>query len=108
MTLDEVLRPSAEVADALAAGEPVVALETTLVSHGFPGTRGLDVALESERRVRAAGAVPATVAVAGGRIRVGADAGLLARLAEDPAARKAGPRDLASCAVSGDLGATTV
>jgi pseudouridine-5'-phosphate glycosidase len=105
---DDVLDVAEEVRDALAAGAAVVALETTLVSHGFPGLRGLEVALESERRVRAAGAVPATVAVAGGRIVAGADAGLLERLAASPDARKAGPRDLASCVAGGGLGATTV
>jgi pseudouridine-5'-phosphate glycosidase len=111
VTLDhgiDVLDVAAEVADALAAGGPVVALETTLVSHGFPGTRGLDVALESERRVRAAGAVPATVAVVDGRIVAGIGAGVLERLAASPGARKAGPRDLAACVAAGGLGATTV
>jgi pseudouridine-5'-phosphate glycosidase len=108
MTLDDVLRPSAEVAEALAAGEPVVALETTLVSHGFPGMRGVEVALESERRVRAAGAVPATVAVVDGQIRAGLAPAVMERLAASPDVRKAGPRDLAACVVSGDLGATTV
>jgi pseudouridylate synthase len=98
----------AEVADALAAGQAVVALETTLVSHGFPGTRGVEVALESERRVRAAGAVPATVAVADGRIRVGIEPALLGRLAEEPQVRKAGPRDLAAVVIAGGLGSTTV
>ncbi|HEX4063232.1 MAG TPA: pseudouridine-5'-phosphate glycosidase [Streptosporangiaceae bacterium] len=104
----DLLDVSAEVREALAAGGPVVALETTLVSHGFPGTRGLDVALESERRVRAAGAVPATVAVVDGRIRVGAGADVLGRLAGNPDARKAGPRDLATCLAAGALGSTTV
>jgi pseudouridine-5'-phosphate glycosidase len=103
-----VLDVSVEVSDALAGGGPVVALETTLVSHGFPGTRGLEVALESERRVRAAGAVPATVAVVDGRIRVGLGTDVLARLAASTDARKAGPRDLASCVAWGGLGATTV
>jgi pseudouridylate synthase len=105
---DGLVDVSAEVSEALAAGGPVVALETTLVSHGFPGTRGLDVALESERRVRAAGAVPATVAVVDGRIRVGVGADVLAKLADSPDARKVGPRDLATCLAAGDLGATTV
>jgi pseudouridine-5'-phosphate glycosidase len=105
---DDVLDLADEVSEALAAGGAVVALETTLVSHGFPGMRGLAVALESERRVRAAGAVPATVAVVDGRIRVGADAGTLERLAASPDARKAGPRDLASCVAGGGIGATTV
>jgi pseudouridylate synthase len=104
----DVLDVAAEVADALAAGGPVVALETTLVSHGFPGTRGLDVALESERRIRAAGAVPATVAVVDGRIVAGTGSTVLERLAASPDARKAGPRDLAACVTDGGLGATTV
>ncbi|HEY2577445.1 MAG TPA: pseudouridine-5'-phosphate glycosidase [Streptosporangiaceae bacterium] len=103
-----MLQLSAEVAGALAAGGPVVALETTLVSHGFPGMRGVGVALESERRVRAAGAVPATVAVVDGQIRAGLGPDVLGRLAAGPGVRKAGPRDLAACVVSGDLGATTV
>jgi pseudouridylate synthase len=105
---EQVLEVSAEVAAALAAGRAVVALETTLVSHGFPGTRGVEVALESERRVRAAGAVPATVAVADGKIRVGIDPDLLGRLAENPQVRKAGPRDLAAVVAAGGLGSTTV
>jgi pseudouridylate synthase len=105
---EQVLEVSAEVADALAAGRAVVALETTLVSHGFPGTRGVEVALESERRVRAARAVPATVAVADGKIRVGIGPDLLSRLAENPQVRKAGPRDLAAVVAAGGLGSTTV
>jgi pseudouridine-5'-phosphate glycosidase len=108
MNQDQVLQLSAEVAEALATGGPVVALETTLVSHGFPGMLGVQVALESERRVRAVGAVPATVAVVDGQIRAGLAPDVLERLAASPDVRKAGPRDLAACVVSGDLGATTV
>jgi pseudouridylate synthase len=105
---DDVLDLSAEVAEALAAGGPVVALETTLVSHGFPGTRGVAVALESERRVRAAGAVPATVAVVDGRLRAGLTPDVLDRLAAGQDVRKAGPRDLATVVAGGGLGSTTV
>jgi pseudouridine-5'-phosphate glycosidase len=105
---DDILELSGEVSQALAAGGPVVALETTLVSHGFPGTQGLAVALESELRVRRAGAVPATVAVVDGRIRVGLGADALERLAASTDVRKAGPRDLAACVAGGGLGATTV
>jgi pseudouridine-5'-phosphate glycosidase len=94
------------VADALRHRTAVVALETTLVAHGFPGAEGVAVALESERRVRAAGAVPATVGVLDGLVRIGLDAGELARF--DPSARKVGPRDLAACAVQGAVGATTI
>lgn len=104
----DVLELSGEVSEALAAGGPVVALETTLVSHGFPGTQGLAVALDSELRVRQAGAVPATVAVMDGRIRVGLGAGAIERLAASTDVRKAGPRDLAACVAGGGLGATTV
>jgi pseudouridylate synthase len=97
-----VIRVADEVRDARA----VVALETTLVAHGFPPGDGVEVGLESERRVRAAGAVPATVGVLDGEIVVGLTAEELARFDAD--ARKAGPRDLAACAVQGAVGATTV
>lgn len=103
------LRISDEVSAALAAGAAVVALETTLVSHGFSAGRGLAAALESEERVRAAGAVPATVGVADGAVRVGLDAATLERFAEaGSAARKVGPRDIAACVVQRALGSTTV
>ncbi len=98
-----------EVEDALRAGRPVVALETALVSHGFPGGLGLEVALAAEDRVRAAGAVPATVGVVDGAVRVGLARQDLERFAAaGESARKAGARDLAACAVQGALGATTV
>jgi pseudouridine-5'-phosphate glycosidase len=100
---------SREVAEALHGRRAVVALETTLVAHGFSDGRGLDVARESERRVRGAGAVPATVGVIDGTVRVGlADAELERFAAEGAAARKVGPRDIAACAVQGAIGATTV
>ena len=103
------LRVSDEVSGALATGGPVVALETTLVSHGFSAGRGLAVALESEERVRAAGAVPATVGVVDGAVRVGLDAAALERFAEvGDAARKVGARDIAACVVQRALGSTTV
>jgi pseudouridine-5'-phosphate glycosidase len=95
-----------EVARALRHREPVVALETTLVAHGFPAGEGVDVGLESERRVREAGAVPATIGVLDGRIRIGLTGAELGRFGAE--ARKVGPRDLAACAVQGAVGATTV
>lgn len=95
-----------EVRDALSEGRPVVALETTLVAHGFPHPDGVDIGLESERRVRTEGAVPATIGVLDGRIRVGLAPDELARFT--PEARKLGPRDLAACAVQRAVGATTV
>jgi pseudouridylate synthase len=102
----ELVQVADEVAEALAAGGAVVALETTLVAHGFPAPDGVQVGLESERRVREEGAVPATVGVLDGVIRVGLAADELERFAPD--ARKLGPRDLAACAVQGAVGATTV
>jgi len=99
-----VLAP--EVEAALRDGAPVVALETTLVAHGFPPGEGMAVGAESERRVREAGAVPATIGVLDGAVRVGLGAGELQRF--DATARKVGPRDLAACAAQGAVGATTV
>ncbi len=98
-----------EVADAIRLSRPVVALETTLVSHGFSGGRGLQAALESEERVRAAGATPATIGVLDGVIRVGLATAELERFAAaGTSARKVGARDLAACVIQGALGATTV
>jgi pseudouridine-5'-phosphate glycosidase len=101
-----VIRIADEVREALAADAPVVALETTLVAHGFPPGEGVEVALESERHVRRAGAVPATVGVLDGDVRVGLTAEELSRF--EPDARKVGPRDLAAAAVQGTIGAATV
>jgi pseudouridylate synthase len=101
-----VIRLSPEVEEALRAGRPVVALETTLAAHGFPAGEGVAVASESECRVRQAGAVPATTGVLDGKICAGLEPADLERF--DAAARKAGPRDLAACAVQGAVGATTV
>jgi pseudouridylate synthase len=101
-----VIDVSEEVANALADGRPVVALETTLVAHGFPPGEGVGVGLESEQRVREAGAVPATIGVLDGRLRVGLAADELGRFTAD--ARKVGPRDLAAAVVQGAVGATTV
>jgi pseudouridine-5'-phosphate glycosidase len=94
------------VADEVREGKAVVALETTLVAHGFPSGEGIAVGLESERRVRAAGAVPATIGVLDGEVVVGLTEPELERF--DAGARKVGPRDLAAAAVQGAVGATTV
>jgi pseudouridylate synthase len=101
-----VIRLADEVRETLAAGGPVVALETTLVAHGFPPGEGVAVGLESERQVRDAGAVPATVGVLHGEVRVGLTAEELELFG--PFARKVGPRDLAPAAVQEAVGATTV
>ena len=102
----DLILVSDEVREALAAEDAVVALETTLVAHGFPAPAGVEVGLESDAAVRSAGATAATIGVLDGRIRVGLTADELARFTPD--ARKAGPRDLAACAIRGDTGATTV
>jgi pseudouridine-5'-phosphate glycosidase len=99
---DAVIRVSEEVREARA----VVALETTLVAHGFPPGEGIVVGLESEHRVRAAGAVPATIGVVDGEIVVGLTEAELQRF--DTEARKVGPRDLAAAVVQRVVGATTV
>jgi len=101
--------PAEEVAEALRGGRPVVALETTLVSHGFSGGRGYAVARASQDRVRAAGAVPATIGIVDGIVRAGLDDAELARFAAaGSGTRKVGARDIAACVVQGALGATTV
>lgn len=104
--MSEPILLSDEVRAAVEAGAPVVALETTIVAHGFPAPHGLEVGVAMEDAVRAAGATPATIGVLDGRIRVGLDRGELERF--DASARKLGPRDLAACAVAGEVGATTV
>jgi pseudouridine-5'-phosphate glycosidase len=101
-----VIRLAEEVAIALADGRGVVALETTLVAHGFPPGEGLEVGLSSEGAVRDGGAVPATIGVLDGELVVGLSEAELGRF--DASARKLGPRDLAAAIVQGAVGATTV
>jgi pseudouridylate synthase len=102
------LSVSPEVAEALAAGRPVVALESTIISHGFPWPRNLEMAQAVESEVRSAGAVPATVAVIDGRLRVGLDAAALERLATGRQVAKLSRADLAACIAARGTGATTV
>jgi len=101
-----VIRIADEVRDALERGGAVVALETTLVAHGFPAPDGVEVGLASERAVREAGAVPATVGVLDGEVRVGLTEDELARFT--PEARKLGPRDVGVAVAQRVVGATTV
>jgi pseudouridylate synthase len=105
---EQDITPSAEVAAALAAGRPVVALESTIVSHGLPRPDNLKVALEIERTVRDAGAVPATIGMVGGRLIAGLDEAQLTRLATADGVAKLSVRDLAVAAAAGVDGATTV
>ncbi len=102
------MQMTAEVERALIRSEPVVALESSVIAQGLPPEIGPDVAKEAQERVRAAGALPATIAVLDGAVRVGLDDAAIERLAHDDDVRKVGGRDLATCAVSGQSGATTV
>ncbi len=97
-----------EVADALADGRPVVALESTIISHGMPYPQNVAMAVEVEGIVRDAGAVPATIAVLDGRPLVGLGSDQLEVLASDPSVAKASVRDLSVLAAQRRHGATTV
>jgi pseudouridine-5'-phosphate glycosidase len=115
---------SPEVSDALRAGRPVVALETAVLTHGLPrapmaapgGIAGWDASIPAnlalstllERTVRAAGAVPATVAMVDGRLHAGVTPDMLGRLAQDTGARKLSARDLGPAAAQRASGGTTV
>ena len=103
-----LLRIHPEVAEALAAGRPVVALESTIISHGLPRPDNLRVAREIEDSVRAGGAVPATIAVVGGVPCIGLDDAALRTIAEDDGVVKVSVRDLGTLVAKGGHGATTV
>ena len=97
-----------EVEDALARGEPVVALESTIISHGLPRPSNLEVAREVEQAVRTAGAVPATIAVVDGVVRIGLDADALETIATADDVAKVSVRDLATVVARRGHGAATV
>lgn len=99
---------SPEVRAALDAGAPVVALESTIITHGMPYPQNLETARRVEAELRAAGAVPATIAVMGGRIHIGLTDGELDRLARATDVMKLSRADLAACLAAGSTGATTV
>src|SRR5829696_2754315 len=106
--MNEVLRIAPEISDALASGAPLVALESTLIAHGLPRGRNLEVARELEEVVRGEGAVPATIAVVSGAVRIGLDDEGLEALALGADFAKAGLRDLAPVIARGGSAATTV
>jgi len=97
-----------EVRDGVARGIPILALESTIFTHGLPRPRNLEVALEAEQRVRDAGVVPATIGVVGGRPTVGLSPADIERLATDDTAVKLSLRDLPVAAAKGLSGGTTV
>jgi pseudouridylate synthase len=106
--MEKAIKLSAEVANALKAGKPVVALESTIISHGLPRPSNLEVALECERIVRDAGAVPATIALLDGKILVGLEQSELEAIANRDDISKASIRDLAIIVAQGKSAATTV
>jgi len=99
---------SAEVRDARQQGTPLVALESTIISHGMPWPQNVEVATQVEADVRAAGATPATVAVLEGRLHVGLEAEQLQALGQASGVAKLSRADLAACLATGGTGATTV
>ncbi|HSE55041.1 MAG TPA: pseudouridine-5'-phosphate glycosidase [Nocardioidaceae bacterium] len=102
------LRLSEEVSDAIACGTGVVALESTIISHGLPTETSAETAREIEAEVRRSGAVPATIAVVDGLVRVGLGDDDLVRVAEGEDVVKASIRDLGLVLARGTTGATTV
>ena len=106
--MEKAIKLSAEVEAALKAGKPVVALESTIISHGLPRPSNLEVALECERIVRDAGAVPATIALLDGKILVGLERAELDAIANRDDISKASIRDLAIIVAQGKSAATTV
>ncbi len=102
------MRIHPEVSDALAAGRPVVALESTIISHGLPRPDNLRVAREIEEAVRSGGAVPATIAIIGGEPHIGLDDDAMRRIAEGTEVVKVSVRDVAVLAARAGDGGTTV
>lgn len=97
-----------DVAEALADGAPVVALESTIITHGMPWPQNVETARRVEAEVRAAGAVPATIAIMAGRIHIGLTEAELDSLGQARDVAKLSRADLAACLVTGGMGATTV
>ena len=106
--MEKAIKLSAEVSAAIATGKPIVALESTIISHGLPRPSNLEVALECERIVRETGAVPATIALLDGKILVGLEPSELEAIANRDDISKASIRDLAIIIAQGKSAATTV
>jgi pseudouridine-5'-phosphate glycosidase len=106
--MNQYIRLSAEVAEALAAARSVVAFESTIISHGMPYPRNVQTALAAEAIARKAGVVPATIAVLDGRIAVGLDRAEIERLGTEQGLLKISRRDLSAALALGRSGATTV
>lgn len=99
---------SAEVRAAKDAGQPIVALESTIITHGMPYPQNIEVAAQVEQDIRDAGAVPATIAVIDGRLHVGLEPDQLSALGQAKGVAKLSRADMAACMATGGTGATTV
>lgn len=108
MPIPDLLKPTEEVAAALADGRPVVALESTVISHGLPKPDNVETALAMEAAIRASGAVPATIGLIDGAIRIGLSMAEIERFASTPGIAKVSRRDMAAVLAARGLGATTV
>ncbi|WP_372572772.1 pseudouridine-5'-phosphate glycosidase [Ruegeria jejuensis] len=102
------IRHSSEVAAARASGKPVVALESTIITHGMPYPQNIEVAAQVEQDIRDAGAVPATIAVLEGQLHVGLESQELQALGRSQGVAKLSRADMAACIATGGTGATTV
>ncbi|MDG1678915.1 MAG: pseudouridine-5'-phosphate glycosidase [Tateyamaria sp.] len=100
--------PSLEISDAMATGKPIVALESTIITHGMPYPQNLEVAKTVENDIRKFGAVPATMAILTGTLHVGLTNIQLEKLAQSTGVAKLSRADIAACMASGGTGATTV
>ena len=109
-TMDNIIAYHSEVESALNEGRPLVALESTVITHGLPYPQNVETAMAMEAAVREGGATPATIAVLGGRLTAGLATDQLEYLATRPAGseRKCSRRDLALAMARGEDGATTV
>ncbi|NEY89017.1 pseudouridine-5'-phosphate glycosidase [Rhodobacteraceae bacterium KMS-5] len=106
--MQDLLTFAPEVAEARATGAAIVALESTIITHGMPFPQNVETAARVEAEVRAHGAVPATIAIMGGRIHIGLTAAELDALGQAHDVAKLSRADLAACLATGGIGATTV
>lgn len=106
--ISDLLTCSDAVAEARARNAPIVALESTIITHGLPYPKNLETARQVEDEVRAAGAVPATIAITDGKIRIGLSDAELCAIAESKGALKVSRADFASALTTGQVGSTTV
>ncbi|QKS73195.1 pseudouridine-5'-phosphate glycosidase [Paenalkalicoccus suaedae] len=106
--MEKYVKYSEEVKQAMEAGKPIVALESTIISHGMPYPQNVEMATTVERIIRDNGAVPATIAIMDGNILIGLSEEELERLATAKDVKKVSRRDLASVVADGSIGATTV